>query len=262
MQKLYIAIAILLAVWLIYLLFFTKNPDYRLITKCVSVLITYILAITGIRRRKSRSDALSYQKAYRDIIGDAFQNDKHSLRELVRAIQFFNENKPERALTILDSLEHSCTANADYVAVLMFRALIYSEQRLKNDAIQTYETLLQYDNTHSKAWSNLGMHYTDLNRLEEAEHAYLRAMDCNPWNPCAYANMAALSLKKGLPDKAVKEALHALELDPKLYQAMSAASIGYALLGDKDKAKKYLELYARNGGNRYALETQIKPFIN
>ena len=43
--------------------------------------------------------------------------------------------------------------------------------------------------------------------------------------------------------------MKALEINGKLYQAMSAASIAYKMLGDDEMSEKYLKMYGANGGN-------------
>ena len=127
LRTLYIVILlIIIAVEIVTLI---KDPsNTKLLIKGASLIVVYILAITGVYRRHSLLDEKRYESQYRDIIGDAFLNDRASRKSLMKAISLYNDNRYDAAVKRFDSLKKNCACSADYSAVLMFRALCFSER--------------------------------------------------------------------------------------------------------------------------------------
>ncbi|MDE5563997.1 MAG: tetratricopeptide repeat protein, partial [Oscillospiraceae bacterium] len=233
---------------LMYELFLAEEKNSRTITKCMSLVVTYVLVLTGVRlkRRKPRFAAYKmYADAYKDMIRDAFSTDKKSYRKLMLAIHHYNADKYEKAITILDSLTDCCVSYRDTSAVLMFKALCLSESSQKNAAIETYEQLLRTDISNSRAWSNLGLLYAENGHSMTAMDAYENAIRYDSSNAYAYANLANLYLRQNKIQKALDNAQHALELNNNLYQAASGAAIACTALGETEKAEMYFQIYAR-----------------
>ena len=253
-----LVIAILLAIYLVYLLCFAKEKDVRSISKAGVLLVTYIAVFLGVKKRRPHSvPARVYQERYGDIVGDAFQNDRKSFKRLMQAIDDYNTNHFERAHRTLTVLGQTAHSHQESTAVLMFQALCYADEGLYARAAATYETLLQYDPCNSRAWSNLGRQYDELGKSEQAVHAYEEAIRCNPDNPYPYANLASLYIHAGRAEDAINAARKALARNTKLYQAMSALAVGYAMLGDREQSEHYLKLYALNGGDGKALKEYL-----
>lgn len=242
-----VLIIILIAVIavLMYELFLAEEKNSRTITKCMSLVVTYVLALAGVRLKRRKPRFASYKMyvdVYKDIIQDAFSTDKKSYRKLMLAIHHYNADKYEKAITILDSLTGCCVSYRDTSAVLMFKALCLSESSQKNAAIETYEQLLRTDISNSRAWSNLGLLYAENGHSMAAMDAYENAIRYDSSNAYAYANIAALYLKQNELHKALDNAQYALERNSNLYQAAETAAVACAALGDTEKAEAYFKI--------------------
>lgn len=237
---------------LIYNLFFTEDTDYSRIAKCVVVLVSYIFGISRgerRRRRKTRRNYPIYERDYKDIIGGAFNEDKKSYRKLLEAIDLFNHNESQKAQKILDKLVSKCVRTKDYTAVYMFKALCYEDEKMYEQAIESYQKVVQYDMSDARAWSNMGLLYKDMGRAQEAYDAYYNAITYNPEFPYAYNNMAHFLLHANEPEGAIHYGLKTLEINSKMHQAMSTLSIAYKMLDDEEYSEKYYKMYVLNGGN-------------
>ena len=246
----------------VYQLAFAEERDIKLMTKAGSAALVLMLALLKIRPKKTPFDSLIYRDFYKKIIGDAFRSDPRAMRLLTNAITDYNYNKFEKAIKTLDVLlDRHCADSCDFSAVLMFKALCLSESGQKNAAAECYEQLLFHDYSNSTAWSNLGLIYADLGKIQQAEQAYVKAITYDPESPSAYTNFSVLLLHKGDAEKALEYSEKALELDPKLNQAASSAAIASQLLGDEEKLQKYKKLHVLNGGNARELEQTLAAII-
>lgn len=243
----------------VYELAFAKERDIRLMTKSGTVALVLLLSLLKIRRKRSPFDKYMYMDAYKNIIGDAFRNDRRGMQLLTDAIADYNYNKFGKAIKTLDTLlEKHCAESCDFSAVLMFKALCLNESGQSNAAAECYGQLLSYDPTNSTAWSNLGLIYADKGNMQKAEAAYVSALNSNPENTAAHTNLSVLLLHRGEAEKTLEHAEKALELSPKLTEAAVSAAAASRLLGDEEKVQKYKKLHALNGGNAKELEQTLK----
>lgn len=252
-----VLLILLVIALLIYSLFFEEVPDYRRISKYVAVLIGYVLAMLGIKNKRSVFDYKVYEDCYKDIVGDTFRDDKKSYRELLQVAVYYNRDEYKKAHKLLDKLETKCIETKDYSAVLRFRALCLEQENKVQQVITVYERLLQYDTANSSVWSNLGIYYMKVGRTKDAYQAYTNAVLYGPGNPYAYNNLATYYIKTGEASLALENALRALEIDARMHQAMSAAAMAYKMLGDNTNADKYCKMYGVNGGNAKDLKNVL-----
>jgi len=234
---------------IVYEVFFAEEMNMRMVVKASTVLLTYLLAIFGVIRKKSVFDYTIYEDIYKDIIRKAFESDKRSYHRLMKAISLYNDDKYEAAIKVLDKLKPMCINYQDYSAVLMFKALCQTDAKQYHNAVATYEELLKMDHSNSRAWSNLGLAYTRINRTDLAENAYHNALAYDKNNAFAYNNMAVFYLNNGEPEKGLECAMEALRINNKMYQAISAAALCHAHLGNKEEAYRYCKMYGTNGGS-------------
>ncbi|MBQ8514426.1 MAG: tetratricopeptide repeat protein [Ruminococcus sp.] len=234
---------------LVWQFFFAQERDIKLIAKAAVLLVVYLLAVLGIRRKRSPLDYMVYEEQYKPFLGEAFRTDKASYRRLMAALTWFNRNKTDKAIGILNKLYASCASADDFSAVLFFKALCLEEKKQFQEAAACYEELLTYNTGHATAWSNLGILYQNMGKGQEAFRAFQNAVTHDPNNAYAHNNIASCYMKNGETEAALKSALRAIELNSKLYQAMGAASMAYKLLGDEENAEKYCRMYGSNGGN-------------
>lgn len=242
-----------------YSLFFAEEKDIKLIAKATSLFIVYVVYM--VRHRKGKKQPVNsdfYEKQYEDIIGGAFQEDRRSYKKLLHAIACYNRDEYNRAHKLLDKLVNKCKQIRDYSAVYMFQALCFVDEKKYDEAIAAYESLLRYDVSNSRAWSNLGMRYMEQGRMAEAKNAYSNAIMYNPDNAYAYNNLANCYIRMDEARLALDYAQRALRIDEGLYQAMSAASVASKMLGDEENAEKYCRMYGANGGNIQDLRLRLQ----
>lgn len=247
---------------IIYQLFFAPEISWKTLFNAAVLFVTYFLSVTELKRRKSVVDYRVYENQYSDVLKDAFKNDKVSYKKLMNAIILYNDDKLTEAIEKLDKLRNRCTYYTEHSAVLMFTALCHTDLKQYNKAINCYEELLKFDVMNSRAWSNLGFCYTAVNRTDKAGDAYRNALAYDMQNPYAYNNMAIWCLNNGQPQEGIDQALKALQLNNKLFQAMGAAALGYAYLGDRANSEKYLKMYGANGGDVEGLKKRIQVVLN
>ena len=256
LQTLYIVIFfILLAAEIITLI---EDPtNIALLIKGAILLVSYVIAITSLYRRRRSVIAQHYDKKYRDTIGSAFVNDKTSRKKLMDAIILYNSDRYNAAVAKLDQLRKRCACSADHSAVLTFRALCFSERNLDEEAVRTYEELLKYDGQNSHAWSNLGVIHKKYDRMDAAEEAFRNAIRANDQNAYAYTNLASLLIDVEENEEALEYLKKALQLDPTLRTALGFAYIACVRLEETNSAEEYLQRYISAGGDKAVLDAAL-----
>lgn len=249
-----------LVVYLIYEVFISKENDVRMISKAICLIIIYAGAMCGIRFKKSAgiSSFKIYEDAYRDIIGEAFQNDKKSYRMLLVSINYYNNKQYQKAINVLSKIESKCESYHDISAVLTFMAFSYEDMGLKNNAIDTYNKLLRTDGSNSLAWSNLGLIYDKMGNNKEALDAYENAIRSNPYNASAYNNISHLYINMNMPEEAFENAMKAVEIDSTMSSAKGNASIALIMLGRFDEARAYYDLYRKDEEDALAFDEMVE----
>lgn len=242
----------------VYELAFAKERNVNLMVKAGTVSLVFLLSFLRIRPKRSPFDKYIYKDFYKNIIGDAFNQDPKGMNLLTKAITDYNYNKFDKAIKTLDTLlENYCAESCDFSAVLMFKALCLNESGRNNAAAECYEQLLSYDPSNSTAWSNLGLIYSNNGNTQRAEQAFTNAINADPDNSKAYTNYSVLLLQQGKAERALECSEKALELDPKLTEAAISAAVASQLLGDEEKLLKYKKLHSLNGGNARELDRTL-----
>ncbi len=251
-------IVILLIIAAVEIVTLIREPEnVTLLARGGVLIVLYISAISGIERRRKARIEMGYEAQYRDLIGGAFVNDRASRKKLMKAIVLYNENRYDAAVAGLDALRKKCTNPADHIAVLCFRALCFSERKMYKESIRDYEELLRYDRLNSRAWSNLGLSYSNNGQNDLAEDAFRNAIRANDKNAYAYTNLAALFFEEERYEEACKYADKAVQLDPTLKTALHYACLTHACVNDKEGAEQYLQRYTDAGGDRKTLQLMM-----
>jgi tetratricopeptide (TPR) repeat protein len=129
---------------------------------------------------------------------------------------------------------------ADLVAVAAHLGLRYSEQRRPQIARQVYEEALK---RHDDALlrNRLGAVYGRLDRLEQAEQQFRRAIKLKPDYADAHANLGSVYGRAGRMQDAIRETEYALACDPNHLLALRNLGFSYAYTGRRTEAKRMLE---------------------
>ncbi|MBR4208444.1 MAG: tetratricopeptide repeat protein [Lachnospiraceae bacterium] len=252
-------IVILIAIIAVMIVTIVSDPsDRRLLIKCASLIILYIAAIIKLESRRNALAGKHYALQYKDLLKDAFTDNRSAEKQLMKGIVLYNEGKYDAAVSKFDSLKKACVRTADHVAVLTFRALCFSERRDYDEAVATYRELLDRAPDNSRAWSNMGLCYSKSGHTDLAADAFKNAIRADDKNAYAHTNYASLLLDMIWEDEeesasnsneALKHARAALQINATLLPALSMACQASARLGDEKGAQEYLKQFGRAGGD-------------
>ena len=227
---------------LTYYIFVEKDLNPRNIIKCVLLVLSAIASMAKTGTRKAPANRkVAYQKAYGKFIQNAFKDEPKLEKKLLDAIDDYNGNKPTAGISKLQKLRKECQRTDDIYAVTVFLALCYEDMGAWEEAYTQYDAAVKMRND-TTLHSNLGYCLQNLGRFEEAEEAYLRAIQVDPKNCIAMNNLAGLRFRQGDYEGALDYAEEALEINARLPQALGLAAICCAL---QDYEKEYIEYYRR-----------------
>ncbi len=206
-----------------------------------------------------RNTAL-YEREYDHVLRRAFTEEGRGRyrKRVLDALSYYNRDQYEKAINICDSLLPLCVTSDDFCAVLMVKALSYSDAGLTEGAIDLYLELLRHDQTVSTAWSNLGVIFRRQGKNLDALSCYENAVKYDSLNATAYANLAHVYFAVGHARSCIEMAERALELKANLLQAMSALCCAYTALGDEEACDKYFRMAVQNGYDR----DKLKNFLD
>jgi Flp pilus assembly protein TadD len=133
-------------------------------------------------------------------------------------------SRPERAKAQeLFNRGNKCFANAAYTAAAAF-----------------YEEAVGLDSTHAEAFNNLGSALSQLNRQEEAEQCFLRAIAIKPGYSDPYGNLGILLRSKGNLAGSETALRRAIKLRPNNVEAKINLGLTLAFFGRVRDARSYL----------------------
>jgi len=238
----YIITGILLAVMLGlagYAIFIQKEYD-------TADLIKFGIAIVGILlsllhpKKKSRTvnRKTLYAKAYGEYLQNAFSDDKKLEKQLYKAVDFYNNDTPEQALTILQQLQKECKNSTERYAVTVFTALCLDECKQHALAAEQYEAALRLRQSSSIA-SNLGLCYQRCGNFTRAEEVYRLAIQLDEGNAFAWNNLSCHYFALGNYPEALRYAEEAIQRNEKLPPALGTAAVCCALLKDQESYETY-----------------------
>lgn len=205
-----------------------------------------------------------YEKAFAKEIGSAFSapDQQRQRRALLTAIDRYNRNKFNGAVSRLQALRKECRTQDDYNAVLLFLALTYTDAGCTDDAVATYEELVKYSPTHSTAWSNLGHLYRKQGKIDRAIACLENAVKQDEQNAYAWNNLAHAHLSTNNWAKVIDPALRSVSIKADMYQAESALCIAYYMTGEKELSKKYFDSAVTHGANADNLTELLHGLAN
>jgi uncharacterized protein YwqG/Tfp pilus assembly protein PilF len=220
------------------------------LTKPGLVMAGLVLSLVKLITRSGNSRSLRiYERAYEKEIGNAFSRSdtKKYKKKLLSALALYNDDDYAGAIKVLSDLEKVCNTADDYSAVLLFKALCFTDSGNPKAALSEYETLLKYNEKHSQAWSNLGILQNKLGKIDQSLKCYENAIKYDPDNANAHNNLAQAYMAECRWNDVIAPALRALELKSNMYQADNALTIAYYALGNIEESRKHFEHAVANG---------------
>ena len=231
-----------------------SNNDWKIesgsLTRPGLIFAGLVLSLVKLITRSGNSRSLKiYERAYEKEIGTAFSRPetKKYKSKLLSALALYNDDDYAAAIKVLSDLEKVCNTADDYSAVLLFKALCFTDSGNPKAAVTEYETLLKYKPNNSQAWSNLGILQNKLGKIEESFESYRNAIKYDPDNALAYNNLAQAFMTECRWSDVIEPALRALELKSNMYQADNALTIAYYALGNVEESRKHFEHAVANG---------------
>ena len=233
------------------------------VTRAVLIVAGSVLTVvkTFARRQRPNRGATFYRTQYGDLLGEAYKGDPKGEKQLVRALNAFNQNKSVVAIKVLDKMWRTADGMSERFAVATFTALCYDDMQAYPQAIAWYEraAALQYNTT---VLSNMGLCHQRMGNYSRALEAYERAIKADPKNAHAYSNVANLYIREAEYEGALEYAEKALAIDANLLPAHSARAVAYAGLGDEEAYEKALRQAASAGADRKKIETAVRYILD
>lgn len=129
------------------------------------------------------------------------------------------------------------------IAVLLAAsgAMTFDRNRVWADNLALDESMVRADPANAIARANLGISYSNLGRVEEAERELRESIRIDASNPRAHYNLAVLLLRQGRLAEAAEANAAAVRLDPGFAKARSSLGVILARLGRVEEAVRELE---------------------
>ncbi len=248
---------------LVYKNFFDKTLFPSLENRhLITLTVAFAAALIKLFIRPSSSHSLSYYKNfYADIIGEAFSEDKKTLRIFLMAVRFYNQDKFEKSIVGLKTIKNSCRSRAEKYCVNLFLALNYTDCGDSDSAEKIYEEMINSGIADTRVFSNLSDLYKDSGDFEKALSVGKRAVDYDRDNYIAYNNLSSAYFKNGDFENAAESAKKCLELKNDFLPSIKLLYLIYTLEGDKEQAEFYERKSIANGFSKKDLEEVLKYYL-
>ncbi len=147
----------------------------------------------------------------------------------------------------LNSPARECYLNASRLAPKDFRWVyllgkLHEREGNAQDAISYYDAARSLRPDYLPVFVSLGNIYLQLNRLDEAEGFFKRALEVNEGSAASHYGLGQAALSKRSYTDAVRYLEKALSLAPEATRLHYALAMAYRGLGDKERAQSHLAL--------------------
>ena len=138
----------------------------------------------------------------------------------------------EAKTRIAEALEHA----PQNPRIRLVAAEIALDESDAAGAVRILRTLAEELPTVGRIHARLGLAYEGLDRFEEAQTAYRRALELNPRDLSSWINLGRLSSQQGDADAAVESFARALSIEPNDPDALLGRGLALAAQGNVDDA--------------------------
>ena len=114
--------------------------------------------------------------------------------------------------------------------------LVYSAQKLPDQALQAYQTALKQQPQYPEAWYNIALAWEDKKQLDKAADALNQAIKLKPDYARAWFNLGVTHTDQGNDAAAIYDYQQALRYEPTYYQARLNLAVRLAQLKRLDEA--------------------------
>ncbi len=254
-----ITLAVAVGVYLLDIFVFQNSYQqniFRFILLCASIIIFYVKFSIS-----KNNEFSAIEKDYSDEIGFAFKYDKKNKIKLLKAIKYYSKGNYInylKCINTLNKLYKKVENSHDNQAIELILAMTCEEIDSVDQAIQTYNFVLQENPLNLTALRNLAAIYASKKDYEGAINYATTAV--NAWrDPYAYAILASAYLKLFDLEKSKINAHKAFELKPDLVQAIKALAVAYALEND-EKSEEFINMAVKSGADRQKIISAIERY--
>ncbi|CDE89785.1 TPA: hypothetical protein CPT81_00930 [Candidatus Gastranaerophilales bacterium HUM_20] len=174
------------------------------------------------------------EKAYIEILNT--KPDNYEVLNLL-GLLYLSQNKQKEAEEYITKAL-SFNKNSYFYENL---ARVYIQEKSFDKACKILEEAINTCNCGFEIYFLLGLSYKNNIQYEEAENAYLKALEINPKSEKACFNLASLYLFLNKPEKAIEYFTKCLEINPNDKEVLYFLSLGYFRIKDYETGTKYFE---------------------
>lgn len=225
-------------------LFFTETLDVVNLHKiafCILFMFPFRYFIRYYVFRKNIISYLIYRHEW--IIALVSQNDKKLYNRFLYALQFYEMQDYNKALSITKKLQKKYTNPSNLIALNYLEGLCYTAAKNTNKAISHFETMLENTPYDPVAYCFLALNHLTNQDYTNAKKACENAVFYGPENHLAYMCSALYSFKIADLPYALDFAQNALKLNATCSILYLIAGISTSMSGDNQKAKEYFITY-------------------
>lgn len=246
----------------VYINFINKDSEIITNSRLATVSVAFIIGIMRILNRSSGRKSLAfYKQFYAENIKDSFSDNRKNLKKLLKALRFYNEDKYQKALKLLDELLPECETPNERYSVYLFKALSFEDMNQDEKAVEVYEAMMTAGIAESVVFSNALSCYNRTGQHEKAYEAAHRAIRADSNNYNAYNNLAYLYFADANYEEAVANAKKCLELKSNMLGSITLLYVIYKLEGNDAEAEIYEKQAIANGRSKKELRETLEYYM-
>lgn len=181
------------------------------------------------------------QKEEKDAIEEPVIKVEDGDLLLEKAARLFQEGDYREAEAVIKQALGQEFVRYDQAEAYAILGNIYLELDYSQDAIEAFQKALEINPNSGKYWTNLGVSYRLTAQYDKAESCYRKALELNPDYPELYTSLGALHLTHTMKfEEAIIFLEKAIELDPGQAVAYANMSLAQASVGKFEEAERYL----------------------
>lgn len=204
-------------------------------------------------------DAISIQETVKTQIGHPQEYNRFVIDELPAQLTYLSFFSLGQVAFLEENYEESARFFNRVLELSLKGTSIQAEERLRveeatlylgnsyfflqqlDEAIKTYDSLIQLNPTSPIAYHNRGSALIELEEYSKALEYFSKAFDLNPSEAPPLNGRGIIFLVQGQYDLAINEFTQAIELDSNFIAAYSNRGLTYAKLGQNEKAMRDYE---------------------
>ncbi|WP_143473449.1 tetratricopeptide repeat protein [Flavilitoribacter nigricans] len=179
---------------------------------------------------------------------------------LEKAARLFQDGNYREAELVIKQAMDQEFVRYDLAEAYAILGNIYLELDYHQDAIEAFQKALELDANSGKYWTNLGVAYRLTAQYDKAESCYMRALELNPDYAKLYTSLGALHLTHTMKfEEAIRFLEKAIQLDPGQEVAYANMALAQASVGNFASAEQYLVKATMKG---YRNTAKVKQMID